>query len=106
MGGLLHPADRKDKKSGSQASTGVGLNLPHSKREVNDFVKQLAILGSTGSIGRQCISVVESLPVMFAVFALAAGAHLEQLLGQIERHLPEPVSVADAKRADDLSQLL
>jgi 1-deoxy-D-xylulose-5-phosphate reductoisomerase len=80
--------------------------LPHSKREVHDFVKQLAILGSTGSIGRQCLSVVESLPGRFGVVALAAGANLEELIGQIERHQPEVVSVADAKRADDLSQLL
>jgi len=69
-------------------------------------VKQLAILGSTGSIGRQTLSVVESLPGRFGVVALAAGANLEELAGQIERHQPEVVSVADAKRADDLSQLL
>jgi len=69
-------------------------------------VKQLSILGSTGSIGRQCLSVVESLPGRFGVVALAAGANLEQLLGQIERHQPEVVSVADAQRADELSQLL
>ena len=69
-------------------------------------MKQLSILGSTGSIGRQCLSVVESLPGRFGVVALAAGANLEQLLGQIERHQPEVVSVADAQRADELSQLL
>ena len=69
-------------------------------------MKQLSIPGSTGSIGRQCLSVVESLPGRFGVVALAAGANLEQLLGQIERHQPEVVSVADAQRADELSQLL
>jgi 1-deoxy-D-xylulose-5-phosphate reductoisomerase len=69
-------------------------------------VKQLSILGSTGSIGRQCLSVVESLPGRFGVVALAAGANLAELIGQIERHKPEVVSVADAKRADELSQLL
>ena len=69
-------------------------------------MKQLSILGSTGSIGRQCLSVVEALPGRFGVVALAAGANLEELIGQIERHQPEVVSVADAKRADELSQLL
>lgn len=69
-------------------------------------MKQISILGSTGSIGRQCLSVVESLPGRFGVVALAAGANLEELLGQIERHHPEVVSVADAQRADKLSQLL
>jgi 1-deoxy-D-xylulose-5-phosphate reductoisomerase len=69
-------------------------------------VKQLSILGSTGSIGRQCLSVVEALPGRFGVVALAAGANLEELIGQIERHHPEVVSVGDAKRADELSRLL
>jgi len=71
-----------------------------------DLVKQLAILGATGSIGRQCLSVVESMPGRFSVVALAAGANLEELIGQIERHQPEIVSVADARRADELSRLL
>jgi len=63
-------------------------------------------LGSTGSIGRQCLSVVESLPGRFGIVALAAGANLEELIGQIKRHQPEVVSVADARRADELSHLL
>jgi 1-deoxy-D-xylulose-5-phosphate reductoisomerase len=69
-------------------------------------LKQLSILGSTGSIGRQCLSVVEALPDRFGVVALAAGANLEELLGQIERHRPEVVSVGDAQRADELSRKL
>ena len=69
-------------------------------------MKQLSILGSTGSIGRQSLSVVEALPGRFGVVALAAGGNLDELLGQIERHHPEVVSVADAHRADELSQLL
>ena len=69
-------------------------------------MKPLSILGSTGSIGRQCLSVVESLPGRFGIVALAAGANLEELIGQIKRHQPEVVSVADAQRADELSHLL
>jgi 1-deoxy-D-xylulose-5-phosphate reductoisomerase len=64
---------------------------------------KLAILGSTGSIGRQCLSVVESLPGRFAVVALAAGGNIEELAGQIERHRPDVVSVADAAKVDDLA---
>ena len=63
---------------------------------------KLAILGSTGSIGRQCLSVVESLPGRFGVVALAAGSNLGELVGQIERCRPEVVSVADSTKADDL----
>jgi 1-deoxy-D-xylulose-5-phosphate reductoisomerase len=69
-------------------------------------LKQLSILGSTGSIGRQCLSVVESLPERFGVVALAAGSNVEELIGQIERHRPELVSIGDAKKADELASAL
>ncbi|HXX13685.1 MAG TPA: 1-deoxy-D-xylulose-5-phosphate reductoisomerase [Candidatus Eremiobacteraceae bacterium] len=69
-------------------------------------MKALSILGSTGSIGRQTLNVVESLPEQFRIAALAAGNNLEELIGQIERHHPEVVSVADATRADQLAQRL
>jgi 1-deoxy-D-xylulose-5-phosphate reductoisomerase len=70
------------------------------------FVKKIAILGSTGSIGRQCLSVVESLPGRFDVVALAAGGNIEELAGQIARHRPEVVSVADSAKAVALSARL
>jgi 1-deoxy-D-xylulose-5-phosphate reductoisomerase len=63
-------------------------------------------LGSTGSIGRQCLSVVESLPGRFGVVALAAGSNLDELAAQIERHRPEVVSVGDEARVDGLAQRL
>ena len=66
-------------------------------------MKQLAILGSTGSIGRQCLSVVDALDGRFGVVALAAGSNLDELTDQIERYRPEVVSVGDAKRADELA---
>jgi 1-deoxy-D-xylulose-5-phosphate reductoisomerase len=69
-------------------------------------VKQLAILGSTGSIGRQCLSVVESLAGRFGVVALAAGGNLEELAGQIKKHKPEVVSVGDSSRVDELAAML
>ena len=69
-------------------------------------MKQLAILGSTGSIGRQCLAVVEALPERFRVVALAAGANLEELLAQIQRHSPDLVSVGDAACAGQLAGLL
>jgi 1-deoxy-D-xylulose-5-phosphate reductoisomerase len=67
---------------------------------------KLAILGSTGSIGRQCLAVVESLPGRFQVLALAAGGNLDELSGQVERHRPELVSVGDAAKADELAKRL
>jgi 1-deoxy-D-xylulose-5-phosphate reductoisomerase len=69
-------------------------------------LKRLAILGSTGSIGRQCLSVVEALPGRFQIVALAAGNNLDELAAQLERHRPQLVSVADARRADELAERL
>ena len=69
-------------------------------------MKKIAILGSTGSIGRQTLAVVEALQGQFCVAALAAGSNLEELIGQIERHRPEVVSVATAERADTLAKRL
>jgi 1-deoxy-D-xylulose-5-phosphate reductoisomerase len=69
-------------------------------------VKQLAILGSTGSIGRQCLSVVDALAGRFGVVALAAGNNLDELARQIEQYQPELVSVADSEKADALAARL
>lgn len=69
-------------------------------------MKQLAILGSTGSIGRQCLSVVDALAPRFGVVALAAGSNLDELVGQIERYGPELVSVGDGQKADALAERL
>jgi 1-deoxy-D-xylulose-5-phosphate reductoisomerase len=69
-------------------------------------VKYLSILGSTGSIGRQTLSVVEALPERFGVVALAAGGNLDELVAQIARHRPEIVSVGDAEKADELARRL
>ncbi|HYB60544.1 MAG TPA: 1-deoxy-D-xylulose-5-phosphate reductoisomerase [Methylomirabilota bacterium] len=69
-------------------------------------MKSISILGSTGSIGRQCLSVVEAMPGRFSVAALGAGSNLGELVGQISRHRPELVSVADANRAAELVERL
>ena len=65
-------------------------------------LKQISILGSTGSIGRQTIAVIEAMPGCFAVAALAGGKNLEVLAEQIARHRPALVSVASPALADDL----
>jgi 1-deoxy-D-xylulose-5-phosphate reductoisomerase len=63
-------------------------------------MKSLAVLGSTGSIGRATLSVVESYPDRFRVVALAAGRNVEELAQQISRHRPSVVSVAESTAAD------
>jgi len=69
-------------------------------------LKKISILGSTGSIGRQTLAVVDSMPGRFGVSALAAGSNLEELARQISRHHPELVSVATPDLAADLADRL
>lgn len=52
---------------------------------------RLAVLGSTGSIGRQTLQVVRSLPDRFTVVALAAGQNLDLLAKQVEEFHPQLV---------------
>jgi 1-deoxy-D-xylulose-5-phosphate reductoisomerase len=73
---------------------------------VTPAFSKLAILGSTGSIGRQCLSVVEAMAGRFKVVALAAGNNIEELARQIEAHRPEVVSVSGAGKKDQLLEKL
>jgi 1-deoxy-D-xylulose-5-phosphate reductoisomerase len=56
---------------------------------MNGSLKNLVILGSTGSIGRQTLQVVRNLPGQFRVLALAAGQNTELLSAQIKEFKPE-----------------
>ena len=66
-------------------------------------MKNVSILGSTGSIGRQTLSVIESLPNQFNVVALAAGNNLDAFHRQIVRHHPDVVSLSTPQLADELA---
>jgi 1-deoxy-D-xylulose-5-phosphate reductoisomerase len=67
----------------------------------------IAILGSTGSIGCNTMSVVESFrDRRFRVVALAAGRNVARLAQQIERHAPELVAVEDEESAARLLEEL
>jgi 1-deoxy-D-xylulose-5-phosphate reductoisomerase len=66
-------------------------------------IQGIAILGSTGSIGCNALSVVESFAdARFRVVALAAGRNVERLAAQVERHGPELVAVEDEAAAESL----
>ena len=65
-------------------------------------MKKIAIVGSTGSIGRQCLSVVDSLPGRFELVALAAGSNVKLVSEQALRHKPTLVSVATEADAAEL----
>jgi 1-deoxy-D-xylulose-5-phosphate reductoisomerase len=65
-------------------------------------VRRIAILGSTGSIGRSTLRVAESYPDRFHVVALAAGSNLDAALEQARRWKPRVISMAAEKDADSL----
>ncbi len=69
-------------------------------------MKRISILGSTGSIGRQCLSVVESLPGQFAVVAIAAGSNVPLAAEQAVRHRPQVVSVGSEAGSRELHERL
>jgi 1-deoxy-D-xylulose-5-phosphate reductoisomerase len=70
------------------------------------LTKQIVILGSTGSIGRQALQVVEAFFAEYRIKALAAGSNMELLAEQIKRYRPEFVCVGSKASAEKLSQLL
>ncbi|MGC2060334.1 MAG: 1-deoxy-D-xylulose-5-phosphate reductoisomerase, partial [Candidatus Sulfotelmatobacter sp.] len=63
-------------------------------------MKRIAILGSTGSIGRSTLSVAESYPDRFQIVALAAGANMDAAFEQAQRWRPQLVSMAAERDAD------
>lgn len=65
-------------------------------------MKGLCILGSTGSVGRNCLRVVASLPERFRVVALSAGKNLDVLAEQVAEFHPEVVVVASPECIEPL----
>lgn len=63
-------------------------------------MKNISILGSTGSIGLNALKVVESHPEEYRVIALAAGRNVDLLVRQIERFHPLAVATLEKETAD------
>jgi 1-deoxy-D-xylulose-5-phosphate reductoisomerase len=68
--------------------------------------RRVSIVGSTGSIGRQAIEVVEAEPDRYEVVALGAGSSVDLLAEQARRHRPEVVAIADPALAPQLEALV
>ena len=63
-------------------------------------MKRIAILGSTGSIGRSTLSVVESYPDRFQVATLAAGSNIDLAFEQAYRWKPQILSLGNEQSAE------
>jgi 1-deoxy-D-xylulose-5-phosphate reductoisomerase len=67
-------------------------------------MKRIAILGSTGSIGRSALAVVDAHPDRLQVVGLAAGENAELLAAQIARYRPRVAAMATGAAIDRLTQ--
>ena len=68
--------------------------------------KNIAILGSTGSIGTQALEVIEANPSLFEVYALTAGNNVDLLIRQAHRFQPEMVVIANQQLYPQLKDAL
>lgn len=66
-------------------------------------MKEICILGSTGSIGTQALEVVDKYPDKFKVKALSCNSNV-LIKEQIRKYMPEYAAVCDAELADDLEK--
>jgi len=69
-------------------------------------MKNIVLLGSTGSIGTSTIKVAEDLPDRIRILGLAAGSNAEVLLEQTRKHRPEAISISDPAKATALQNAL
>ena len=68
--------------------------------------KQIAILGSTGSIGRQALEVIEAFPNMFEVHTITANNSAELLIEQAIKFVPDTVVIANEDLYETVSNAL
>jgi len=69
-------------------------------------MKNVVLLGSTGSIGTSTIKVAEDLPDQIRLIGLAAGNNVDLLLEQTRRHRPGAISITDPAKAKELQDTL
>jgi 1-deoxy-D-xylulose-5-phosphate reductoisomerase len=69
-------------------------------------MKNLSILGSTGSIGMSALRVIDSHPELYRVVGLAAGKNVELLLRQAEKYRPLAVATLEEEAAERIRRSL
>ncbi len=68
--------------------------------------KQIAILGSTGSIGTQALQVIGEHPDQYEAYVLTAGNRVEELIRQARQFMPEAVVIANEAKYPRLKEAL
>jgi 1-deoxy-D-xylulose-5-phosphate reductoisomerase len=69
-------------------------------------MKNVVLLGSTGSIGTSTVKVAEDLPDHIRLVGLAAGNNVELLLQQTQKHRPEAISINNYAKSRELEKVL
>ena len=69
-------------------------------------MKNITILGSTGSIGVNALNVIDNLDEDYKVFGLSAYKNIDTILAQIKKYKPEVVAVADLSAANSVKEKL
>ena len=75
------------------------------KSRRNKIMIKIALLGSTGSIGRQVLNVVDRHSDKFKIVSLAAGKNAEALEAQINKYKPEIACLTDSEAALNIKEL-
>ena len=70
------------------------------------YMKNIAILGSTGSIGQNALRVIDALGEDYRVVALTAHNNIELLAEQVSKYAPEMVGLTNADKLADFKMLL
>ncbi len=68
--------------------------------------KQIAILGSTGSIGTQALQVIEEHPDLYEAYVLTAGSQADKLIAQARQFRPEAVVIANEAKYHQVKEAL
>ncbi|HEX3889727.1 MAG TPA: 1-deoxy-D-xylulose-5-phosphate reductoisomerase, partial [Verrucomicrobiae bacterium] len=85
-----------------QRADHVFIFAPH----FDESMKNVVLLGSTGSIGTSTVKVAEDLPDKIRLLALGAGNNSELLLEQTRKHKPAAISIFNPERAKELQNAL
>jgi len=65
-------------------------------------MKRVAVLGSTGSIGKKALEIIASFPKKFKLESIACGSNVEELAKQITKFRPEKIGIVDKEKAASL----
>lgn len=68
--------------------------------------KQIAVLGSTGSIGTQALQVIEEHPDLYEAYALTSNSKVDKLIEQARKFMPEAVVIANEDKYQILKDAL